>query len=159
MAAIFIGESVGGDITKIPDKEFLKYQGKIDILFAGLPCQGFSHAGKKDPKDSRNKLFWEFVRATRLIKPRWIIGENVAGLIHRKTDDNKSNVSDIIVSAFKKIGYTMAKPQILKAEEYGVPQRRRRVFFVGNRLNKTFKFQKQNKALSTMTNQKTHAGK
>ena len=49
-----------------------------DILFAGFPCQGFSHAGKKDSNDQRNKLFWEFVRVAKLIKPKWIIGENVA---------------------------------------------------------------------------------
>lgn len=143
--AIFIGKNDGGDITKISNEEFLKYHGKIDILFAGFPCQGFSHAGKKDPNDSRNKLFWEFVRATKLIKPKWIIGENVAGLLHRKTDDNKNMISDVIISAFEKIGYTMTKPKILKAEEYGIPQKRRRIFFVGNRINKTFEFPKSKK--------------
>jgi len=143
--AEFIGEKWGGNITKIPDKEFLKFKGKIYVIFAGFPCQGFSHAGKKDPKDKRNKLFWEFVRATRLIQPRWIIGENVAGLVHRKTDDGKNKVSKVIVSAFEEIGYKMAEPMVLKAEEYGIPQKRRRVFFVGNRIKKTFKFPDQEK--------------
>ena len=138
----FIGEEFKGDITKIPDEEFLKYEGKIDILFAGFPCQGFSHAGKKNPNDSRNKLFWEFVRATKLIKPKWIIGENVAGLLHRKTDDGESDVADIIFKAFEDIGYKMAIPKVLKAEEYGVPQKRRRVFFVGSKENIEFKFPK-----------------
>lgn len=138
----FIGEEFKGDITKIPDEEFLKYEGKIDVLFAGFPCQGFSHAGKKNPNDSRNKLFWEFVRATKLIKPKWVIGENVAGLLHRKTDDGQSNVSEIIVNAFEEIGYKMAEPKVLKAEEYGVPQKRRRVFFVGSREGLEFKFPK-----------------
>ncbi len=136
----FIGESVKGDITKISDNELKKYENKIDILFAGFPCQGFSHAGKKDPNDSRNKLFWEFLRATEIIKPKWIIGENVAGLVHRKTDDGKSYVKDIIVQEFEKIGYKMAKPTVLKAEQYGVPQKRRRVFFVGNREGIDFEF-------------------
>jgi len=138
----FIGEEFKGDITKIPDEEFLKYEGQIDILFAGFPCQGFSHAGKKDPNDMRNKLFWEFVRAAKLIKPKWIIGENVAGLLHRKTDDGESDVSEIIVNAFKEIGYNMAEPKVLKAEEYGVPQKRRRVFFVGSREGLNFEFPK-----------------
>lgn len=138
----FIGEEFNGDITKIPDEEFLKYAGKIDILFAGFPCQGFSHAGKKNPNDSRNKLFWEFVRVAKLIKPKWIIGENVAGLLHRKTDDGKEYVSEIIVNAFEEIGYKMAKPKVLKAEEYGVPQKRRRVFFVGSREGINFEFPK-----------------
>jgi len=54
----FIGEEFNGDITKIPDEFFKRFEGQIDILFAGFPCQGFSHGGKKDPKDPRNKLFW-----------------------------------------------------------------------------------------------------
>lgn len=141
----FIGEKYKGDITKIPDEDFKKFKGKIDILFAGFPCQGFSHAGKKDSKDKRNKLFWEFVRVAKLIKPKWIIGENVAGLLYRNTDDGKTKVSDVIIKAFENIGYKMAKPTILKAEEYGVPQKRRRIFFVGNILNKIFKFPKPEK--------------
>jgi len=148
--AKFIGEKWKGDITKIPDKEFLKFKGKIDILFAGFPCQGFSHAGKKESNDPRNKLFWEFVRVTNLIKPKWIIGENVVGIIHRKTDDKKTNVSDVIVQAFEKIGYSMNEPTVLKAEEYGVPQKRRRVFFVGNRINKTFNFPKPIKRIQSI---------
>jgi len=136
----FIGEKFKGDITKIPDEDFKKFEGKIDILFAGFPCQGFSHAGKKDPNDKRNKLFWEFVRAANLIKPKWVIGENVAGLTHRKTDDGVSNVPDVIVSAFEEIGYKMATPKVLKAEEYGVPQKRRRVFFIGSKERINFKF-------------------
>lgn len=145
-----IGENVGGDIVKIPDKEFSKYKNQIDILFAGFPCQGFSHAGKKDSKDKRNKLFWEFVRVAKLIKPKWIIGENVAGLLYRNTDDGKTKVSDVIIKAFENIGYKMAKPTILKAEEYGVPQKRRRIFFVGNILNKIFKFPEPEKKQSSL---------
>lgn len=139
----FIGEKYNGDITKIPDEDFKKFEGKIDILFAGFPCQGFSHAGKKDPNDKRNKLFWEFVRVANIIKPKWIIGENVAGLMHRKTDDGKTNVSDVIVKAFEDIGYKMAKPKVLKAEYYGIPQKRRRVFFVGSREGLNFEFPKE----------------
>lgn len=136
----FIGEEYGGDITKIPDDFFKEFSNKIDILFAGFPCQGFSHAGKKNPNDQRNQLFWEFVRVAKLIKPKWVIGENVSGLVHRKTDDGKSFVKDVIVSAFEEIGYNMTPPQVLKAENFGVPQKRRRVFFVGNNQGINFKF-------------------
>lgn len=127
----WLGKDCKGDITKISNDEFSKYTGKIDLLFAGFPCQGFSHAGKKDANDPRNKLFWEFVRATEIIKPRWIIGENVAGLLNRKSDDGDSMIKDIIKQAFEDIGYKMAEPQVLNAEDFGVPQKRRRVFFVG----------------------------
>ena len=135
-----LGEDVNSDITKITYNEFKKYRGKIDLIFAGFPCQGFSHAGKKDPNDERNKLFWEFVRATDIIKPKWIIGENVAGLLNRKTDDKESFIRDIILNAFEDIGYNMAEPKVLSAEEFGVPQKRKRVFFVGNNSNIDFKF-------------------
>ena len=135
-----IGEKYGGDITKIPDEEFEQFKGRVDLISAGFPCEGFSHAGKKDPNDPRNKLFWEFVRVANIIKPKWIIGENVFGLLHRKTDDKKSYVADVIVQAFREIGYTMAEPKILNAVHYGVPQRRRRVFFVGNREGIKFDF-------------------
>lgn len=122
-----------GDIRKIPDHVFEKYKGDIDVVTAGFPCQGFSHAGKKDPNDPRNELFWEFARVVKLVEPDWIIGENVFGLVHRKTDDGEAYVSDVIVNAFEDIGYTMAEPVILSATKFGVPQKRRRVFFIGNR--------------------------
>ena len=57
-------------IVDIEDYIFESLKGKIDIIFAGFPCQGFSHAGKKIEGDERNKLFYEFVRAVRIIKPR-----------------------------------------------------------------------------------------
>ena len=135
-----LGKDVKGDITKTQDSEFEKYKGKVDLIFAGFPCQGFSHAGKKDANDPRNKLFWEFVRATNIIKPKWIIGENVAGLLNRKTDDNEGMIGDIIIKAFEDIGYKMAQPQVLSAENFGVPQKRKRVFFVGNNQEQDFKY-------------------
>jgi len=150
--SMFIGEKVKGDITKISDKEFSRFKGKVDVLFAGFPCQGFSRAGKKDPRDPRNKLFWEFVRAAKLIKPKWIVGENVAGLVNRRTDDGKSLVSDVIKSAFKKAGYSMAEPEVLKAEKYGVPQKRRRVFFVGNRKGMKFEFPEPSSKINNLPN-------
>ena len=131
--ARLIGQSVNGDIRKIPDSEFRAFRGRVDLLFAGFPCQGFSHAGKKDPKDPRNRLFYEFVRATEAIAPRWVVGENVSGLVHRLTDDGKTHVSEVIIEEFESIGYHMADPMVLDSADYGVPQHRRRVFFVGSR--------------------------
>ena len=136
--SVLLGED--GDITKISDKDLEQYKGTIDLIFAGFPCQGFSHAGKKDINDSRNKLFWEFVRITSIIKPKWIIGENVAGLLRRKSDDGKSYISNIITQAFIDIGYNMAEPTVLKAEDFGIAQLRRRVFFVGNNKGLNFEF-------------------
>ena len=68
---------LGDDINKISDEDFENLQGKIDIIFGGFPCQSFSNAGKKDPNDMRGQLYLQFVRAAKIIKPKFIIGENI----------------------------------------------------------------------------------
>jgi DNA (cytosine-5)-methyltransferase 1 len=117
------------DISKLKDEVFLKYTGKTDIVFAGFPCQGFSSAGKKKDDDPRNTMFLEFLRATKLIKPNMIIGENVKGLLSRQTS-NKELYIDIIVSEFEKIGYNIIF-QVFKCEEFGIPQKRERLIILG----------------------------
>ena len=92
-------------------------------------CQGFSTAGKKADDDPRNTLFLEFLRATKLIEPSLIIGENVKGLISRKTTSGDLYIN-IIVSEFEKLGYDVIF-QIFKTEKYGVPQSRERLIIVG----------------------------
>lgn len=134
-----LGVDCAGDIRRIPDRSFAELRGGVDLLFAGFPCQGFSHAGRKDPNDPRNRLFWEFVRATKLIEPRWVVGENVSGLLHRTTDDGVTPVSEVIMGAFSEIGYRLAPPFVLDAADFAVPQHRRRVFFVGNRVGLPFR--------------------
>jgi len=129
---------IGGDITKINDEEFEKLSGKIDIIFGGFPCQSFSNAGKKNPDDSRGQLYLQFIRAARIIKPKYIIGENVKGLLTRKTS-NGENFIDIIVKGFNDIGYT-CHYKVLKAHEHGVPQKRERLFIVGS-LDPDFRFE------------------
>jgi|UniRef100_A0A6C0J5X2 DNA (cytosine-5)-methyltransferase 1 len=123
----FIGEKTT-DIMKIPDEEIKKIK-DINLIFAGFPCQGFSNAGKKLPSDPRNTLFKEFVRFTTILKPDYIIGENVKGLVSRKTD-KEENFIDIIVKEFKDLGYDI-KYQVFKTNEYGVPQKRERLIIIG----------------------------
>lgn len=125
-----IGKKYNGDIVKIPNDYFHKYRNKIDIIFAGFPCQGFSHAGKKDKFDKRNNLFMEFVRVVNIIKPKFIIGENVKGLLERKK--LKTSYGSLINNEFKKIGYKMCNPLLLSLNNYGIPQKRKRVFFIGS---------------------------
>jgi DNA (cytosine-5)-methyltransferase 1 len=122
---------VGGDIRKIPDEKFAELRGHVDTIFAGFPCQSFSHGGKKDPDDPRGQLFHQFVRATRLIEPKFIIGENVKGLTTRKTSDGGSFL-DTILEAFRAIGY-QCHIQVFRTDEFGVPQSRERLLIVGSK--------------------------
>tara|TARA_B100001093_G_scaffold351634_1_gene336131 strand:+ start:2886 stop:4361 length:1476 start_codon:yes stop_codon:yes gene_type:complete len=131
-----------GDITKISDEEFLKFKNDIDLIFAGFPCQGFSHAGKKLPDDPRNTLFREFLRSTKLINPKYVIGENVKGLLSRKTSEGKLYI-DVIKSEFDQIGYDIkSKVYMCSKLDIGVPQNRERLLIVGIRkdLNQKYTF-------------------
>lgn len=140
-----LSKSGSTSITDIEDETFKKLKGKVDIIFAGFPCQGFSHAGKKIENDERNQLFYEFVRAVKIIQPRWIIGENVKGLLDRR-NGWETNFAELINKEFEKIGYKMIDPELVNTADYGVPQRRSRVFFVGNRMDIDYEFpKKQNK--------------
>ena len=135
-----------GDITKTTDEEFIEYKDIVDLIFAGFPCQGFSHAGKKLPDDPRNTLFREFLRSARLIRPKYIIGENVKGLLTRKTADNELFI-DVIQSEFENIGYTIYKKVYMCSKlDIGVPQNRERLIIVGIRsdLNQDFAFPEEN---------------
>jgi DNA (cytosine-5)-methyltransferase 1 len=133
----WLGEAVKGDISKIPDSEFEPYRGKIFMVFAGFPCQGFSNAGKKDTADPRNRMFYEFLRVVRIVQPQWIMGENVAGLLTKKTDDKQTNVIDVIQECFTEIGYPIAY-RVYDMSKVGVPQSRKRLAIVGNRIGVPF---------------------
>lgn len=120
------------DITKIPNTVFQKYKDQIDVIFAGFPCQGFSRGGKRKANDPRNQMFQQFVRATDQIKPRFIIGENVTGLVSMKSGPNEDDplMLDIIRQAFGQIGYEFTY-KVLEATDYGVPQKRKRILIIG----------------------------
>jgi DNA (cytosine-5)-methyltransferase 1 len=120
---------IGGDITKIPNEKFKELKGKVKVIFAGFPCQSFSHAGKKRADDTRGQLYLDFVRATKNIEPDFIIGENVKGLLSRKTSTGE-NFIDVIEKAFKDIGYT-CEYKLFPVVKYGVPQQRERLIIVG----------------------------
>lgn len=133
----WLGEGVKGDISKIPDSEFEPYANKLFMVFAGFPCQGFSNAGKKNINDPRNRMFHQFLRVVQITKPEWIMGENVAGLLTKKTDDGQSKVIDIIQEHFSEIGYPVVF-NVYDMSNVGVPQARKRLAIVGNRLSIPF---------------------
>lgn len=124
-----IGDSVKSDISKIPDEDFLKYQGKADIIFAGFPCQSFSTGGKRKVNDPRNTMFREFVRAARLVNPDIIIGENVKGLLTKKTETGELYI-DVIKEEFTKLGYEVDY-KVHKCHKFGIPQKRERLIILG----------------------------
>lgn len=121
---------IGKDIKDVGDTELRPYIGRVDIVFGGFPCQGFSNAGKKNPDDPRNSLFREFVRVVSILQPRIIIGENVPH-IESITLEKDASAADLVCRAFEDVGYKMASPQKLLASDFGIPQTRRRCFFVG----------------------------
>jgi len=128
------GELIGKDIIKIENSEIEKFKGKVNVLIGGPPCQGFSMAGKRDPNDTRNRLFLEFVRFLRIIKPEYFVMENVQGIGSMKNPDEESVLGEIF-GYFKQVGYKV-DCKVLDSSNYGVPEKRKRAIFIGNRINK-----------------------
>lgn len=131
-------ELIGKNIYDITNEKFQEYN-DIDVIFGGFPCQSFSHGGKKNPNDPRGQLYKEFVRATQIIKPKFILGENVKGILKRKNSDGELFIN-VIIKDFGDIGYSMIY-KLIKCEKFGVPQERTRIFFIG--INNEF-LQQQN---------------
>lgn len=127
--SIMLGKDVKSNILNIPDEEFSKYHDKIDFLFAGFPCQSFSTGGKRKINDPRNTMFREFVRAARLTNAKVIIGENVKGLVTKKTENDELYI-DVIVNEFNKLGYDVIH-KVFKCHHYGIPQKRERLIILG----------------------------
>jgi DNA (cytosine-5)-methyltransferase 1 len=113
------------DIRKIPSKEVPHAQG----IIGGPPCQSWSEAGsKRGIKDSRGKLFFEYVRIIKDTSPDFFVAENVSGILHKRHRD----AFNTIIDSFKEIGYKVTF-NLLNASDYNVPQDRKRVIIVGYR--------------------------
>ena len=126
-----------GDITQILDLDSLIPSNvKVDGIIGGPPCQGFSLSGKRDKKDPRNSLFMDFVRFVKHFKPSFFMMENVPGILSMETASGES-VKDLIMAEYEKAGYNAAY-KILNAAEFGVPQSRTRVIFIGIRKDLPF---------------------
>jgi DNA (cytosine-5)-methyltransferase 1 len=123
------------DIRSISDSDLAPFIG-VDLMIGGPPCQGFSLAGKRDVNDERNTLFQNYLNIADIVKPKVIVMENVRLLTSMKDSDG-SLVKDRILKTFKQHGY-VSEFYELNAKDFGVPQHRERVFFIGVRadLNK-----------------------
>lgn len=107
----------------------------VDLVIGGPPCQGFSSAGARDWNDPRNALLKNFVEVVSELKPAWFVMENVEGLL---TANDGFFITETI-ARFLEVGYWV-KAKKIYMERYGLPQRRKRVFVVGNLENCEFDF-------------------
>lgn len=118
------------DINTLSDDFFLQYQGKVDIVIGGPPCQGFSIAAsnRRNVDDVRNYLYRQFLRVVDIVKPKVVLIENVKEIIGYKLPDGTKIVEDI-KDFFDKAGYICGY-SILNCREYGIPQDRKRFFLL-----------------------------
>jgi DNA (cytosine-5)-methyltransferase 1 len=123
-----------GPIERLTAPQFLKAaglaKGELDCLIGGPPCQGFSvYNHQRGMHDERSHLFRDYLRIVDGLRPSWIVLENVTGI----TSAGGGEAVVAILERLEQLGY-MVEYRILKAEEYGAPQERRRIFFLGNRI-------------------------
>lgn len=138
------------DITKT---DFSKWRGCIDVLSGGFPCQPFSVAGQRKGADDDRYLWPEMLRAIREIKPTWVIGENVGGIItmvqpgktlelgrstslfgedYKDEEIHQQFVVETVCTDLEREGYSV-QPILVPACALGAPHRRDRVWFIANR--------------------------
>ena len=113
--------------------------GRVDVVIGGPSCQGFSTARKdrwQDKRSTRNRLWRRMLDVVEELKPRAFLMENVPGMVMWKD----GNFGARILREFRRRGYTVELPQILLAADFGVPQRRRRLFVVGMRNDMPFQW-------------------
>lgn len=134
-----------GKIENLTEREILKIvDGRtVHIVCGGPPCQGFSVAGLRNPHDPRNQLFKEFVRVVNIVKPWFVVLENVPGILTMQD----GTVFQEILRQFGLVGYQNMSVRILEAATFGAPQLRARAVFIGNRfgLHNPYPKEKYNK--------------
>lgn len=107
----------------------------IDVVLGGPPCQGFSHAGDRDPDDERNELVYHFHGIVDDVQPEFFVMENVPGLKNRHKPKEDPFIQQL-QERFNESGYQISVFE-LNAMNYGVPQKRKRLFIVGNNRGET----------------------
>jgi len=125
---------IPGPIEALSTVDFLRAAGlsagELDCLIGGPPCQAFSvYNHQRGMHDERSQLFKEYLRIVGGLRPKWVVMENVTGI----TSIGDGAALRGIIRGLSDLGYEV-DTRILRAEEYGVPQERRRIFFLGNRL-------------------------
>ena len=123
------------DICEIVDKyknELMNLRGTVDLVVGGPPCQGFSMAGKRDHQDVRNTMVHYYLKVIEMVRPRFLVLENVHGFtLEFKEDKQKIPYSKIVIERLRQLNYYVNTAEI-KMDEYGVPQKRVRFILVGS---------------------------
>ena len=130
-------KGIVADLFSISPQEISKTTGldTVDIIIGGPPCQGFSIAGKRMIDDERNQLYKSFVEFVSFYRPKAFLMENVPNVMSM----GKGVIKEQITQDFEKLGYHISS-KILMASDFGVPQNRRRAFFIGFKENCNFEF-------------------
>ena len=115
------------DIRTAKNELHIFDESDIDLVFGGPPCQGFSVAGKMNPDDDRSKLVWEFFDVVKITKPSVFVMENVKALGELQ---KWQSVRERLVDTAFEMGYSSFF-RVLNSADFGVPQKRERVFFIG----------------------------
>ncbi len=130
-------KSIKADLFTVnPNSILLDIDRDIDVIIGGPPCQGFSLAGKRMIDDPRNRLYKSFVGFVQELKPKAFVMENVPNII--SMDNGK--IKNEIIEDFTQLGYKV-KVKVLNASDFGVPQNRKRAFFVGIPFETEFEFE------------------
>lgn len=128
-------ELIEGDIRNIKESDF---PSDVDGIIGGPPCQSWSEAGTlRGINDARGKLFFDYIRILREVKPKFFLAENVSGMLANRHSEAVKN----ILQMFKDSGYDVSLT-LVNAKDYGVAEERKRVFYIGFRqdLDIDFKF-------------------
>ena len=117
---------IEGDIRSLKEDDF---PDDIDGIIGGPPCQSWSEAGAlRGINDARGKLFYDYIRILKSKQPKFFLAENVSGMLANRHSEAVNN----IIAMFKDCGYDVSI-NLVNAKDYGVPQERRRVFYIGFR--------------------------
>lgn len=130
------GKALLADVRQVSGRDLLSEAGVggIDLLAGGPSCQGFSTHGKRLADDPRNFLYVEFMRIVEEIRPTTVLMENVRGLL----STGRGAYREEIFAWFRRLGYHI-EAKVLHAVDFGVPQRRHRVFFLATQLSNSLR--------------------
>jgi len=131
---------IAEDVRNVDIEKCYAELNNVDIIVGGPPCQGFSQKGKRlSIDDDRNFMFQSFIDFVKIFKPKYFLLENVPNII----STHKGYFKDEILTSFTELGYSIDF-DVLNAANYGVPQNRKRAFFLGKKGNNKLKLPSPN---------------